>query len=114
MVELFRVEHTRWHGCHAGDKGLGLIGRELTAHELGGATVLILVGAVDEDYAGDPVTRLSAAPDRRLVVRVRQLLCEQELVGRTVASLGDDDMEPAAIGGQRTTNSDVRTGRVRL
>ena len=55
MVELLGVEYTWRHGCHASDEGLGLIGRKLAAHELAGATVLILVGAVDQDDAGDLV-----------------------------------------------------------
>ena len=42
-------------GGHAGDQGIGLGRWELAAGEVGGASVLVLVGAVDEDDAGDLV-----------------------------------------------------------
>ncbi len=46
---------TRERGGHAGDQCFGLLGRQVAASQLGGAKVLVLVGAVDEHDGGDLV-----------------------------------------------------------
>ena len=55
VVELFGVDEAGRHGGHRGDHCLGLVGGELAAQQFGGAQVLVLGGAVDEDDAGDQV-----------------------------------------------------------
>ena len=55
VVELFGVDEAGWHGGHAGDERFGLLGWELATGQFGGAEVLVLVSAVDEDDAGDLV-----------------------------------------------------------
>ncbi len=55
VVELLGVDEARRHGGHAGDQRLGFLGWKLAAGQFGRAEVLVLVSAVDEDDAGDPV-----------------------------------------------------------
>ena len=56
VVELFGVDEARKRGGHAGDQRIGFLGCQLAAGQVGGASVLVLVGAVNEDDAGDLVS----------------------------------------------------------